>query len=202
MPYLFGRIYDALLEPMLHSWKSRLALWIDEASPGATLDICCGTGKQCRLIAAMQRAIGLDLDLSLLKYAKSVAPHIAFVCGDAAHLPFKPESFQNAGISLALHDKSPNLRTQMIREAQLILNRDGHFFLIDFEKPLSIKSRIGYALIYIIERMAGTEHFSNGREFVKSGGLEGFLQDHNLVTQKNHTSTWGSSSVVMTSKSI
>ena len=201
MPYLFGQLYDALLEPMLHKWKSRVASWIEEDSPGVTLDICCGTGKQCRLIAAMQRAVGLDLDLNLLKYAGSVAPHITFVCGDAAHLPFKSASLQNASISLALHDKPAYLRDQMLREAQRILKHEGHLFLIDFERPVSVKSRIGYAFIFLIEFMAGYEHFSNGRAFVKSGGLKAFIRENDFAALKNHTSRWGSSSVVMTRKS-
>ena len=173
---------------MLHSWKSRVAQWIKQDSPGLTLDICCGTGKQCRLIAEHSPVVGLDLDLDLLKFAQSTAPHILFVCADAGHLPFKGNSFKNANISLALHDKADSLRTQIIHQTEFILRAEGSFFIVDFEKPKSFKSRLGYSFIYLIELMAGREHFRNGREFVKMGGLESFVERHQMVSLKAHKS--------------
>ena len=192
-----GKAYDALLEPMLHRWKSRVARWIADESPGLTLDICCGTGKQCRLIADKNPVIGIDLSLDFMKYAKSVAPNIPFICADAERLPFKNGTFQNANISLALHDKPEALRQNIVAQAQRILRNNGHLFIIDFEKAESMKSKIGYIMIYLIELLAGHEHFSNGRQFVLSGGLKSFLQRHNITTQKIYTSTWGCSSITM-----
>lgn len=194
---LSGKIYENLLEPMLHRWKSRVAEWIGQESPGLTLDICCGTGKQCRLIAEHSPVIGVDLDLSMLKFAKLMAPDIDFVCADAGRLPFKQNVFQNANISLALHDKSSSLRSQIMTQGKNVLKSDGRFFIIDFERPDSLKSKIGYSLIYLIELMAGREHFANGREFVKSGGQQNFSKHHRLHVIKNHRSTWGSSSITM-----
>jgi ubiquinone/menaquinone biosynthesis C-methylase UbiE len=188
-------IYERLLEPMLHSWKSRVAQWIREDSPGVTLDICCGTGKQCRLIAEHSAVVGLDLDLELLKFAKLTAPSISFVCADAGRLPFKEDAFENANISLALHDKPDALRRQIIKQTKAALKPDGRFFIIDFEQPYSWKSRIGHGMVYLIELMAGWEHFSNGREFVTSGGLTSFLKRNNLQTMRKHKSQWGSSGI-------
>ncbi|MBN1482329.1 methyltransferase domain-containing protein [candidate division KSB1 bacterium] len=194
---LFGRLYDALLEPLLHGWKSRVAEWIATDSPGLTLDICCGTGKQCRLLAKDNPVVGLDLNYALLRYAKRVAPEISFVCADAKHLPFKTNSFQNANISLALHDKPENIRTLMVDQVMRVLQKNGFLYIVDFEKAKSIKAKIGYSLIYIIELMAGYEHFSNGRDFVTSGGLSGFIERNKLFCMKNYTSGWGSSSITM-----
>ncbi len=191
------KIYEYLLEPMLHRWKNRVAAWIANDSPGLTLDICCGTGKQCRLIAEHSPVVGLDLDFDLLKFAKMSAPHISFVCGDAGRLPFREGVFQNANISLALHDKPASLRAAIVDETRHCLRRDGHFFIIDFEQPHSIKSKIGYSFIYLIELMAGWDHFSNGRTFIKNGGQTAFAAQHALKNKKRHTSHWGSSSISM-----
>ncbi len=184
--------YEHLLEPLLHNWKARIAVWIANNSPGLTLDICCGTGKQCRLIAEHSAVVGLDLDLELLKFAKTTAPSLSFVCADAGRLPFKENVFQNVNISLALHDKPESLRRKITFQSQFVLAKAGHLFLIDFSKPASLKAIIGYSFIYFIELMAGWEHFSNGREFVTSGGLASFIKRHNLRTVQRHDSQWGS----------
>jgi len=192
-----AKLYDRFLEPLLYRWKSHVSEWIANESPGLTLDICCGTGKQCQLIAAHSPVIGLDLDLNMLKYAKSVAPEIPFVCADAKFLPFKTATFKNANISLALHDKPEVLRKKIVNQTEYLLQSNGHFFIIDFEQPYSTKSKIGYFFIYLIEFMAGREHFLNGREFVKTGGQRAFSQRHRLRSAKTHHSQWGSSSISM-----
>jgi len=195
-----SRIYDAILEPLLRRWKSKLAAWIAEEPAGLSIDICCGTGMQCRLLAKHTAVIGIDLDFDMVKFAQLRAPHIPFVCADAAHLPFKAQSFQNTIISLALHDKPERLRRVMIQEAKQSLRSSGRLWLLDFERPTSIRTKIGYSLIYVIELMAGREHFSNGREFVKSGGLKSFLQRHNLTPENLYQSRWGSSTIAGTSR--
>lgn len=191
-----SRLYDALLEPLLRRWKSKLASWIVDEPGGLSLDICCGTGMQCRLLAKHVSVIGIDLDADMVKFARSRAPHIPYVCADAAQLPFKAESFQNTIISLALHDKPERLRDAMIGEANRSLRPSGRLWLIDFEYPHTMKEKIGYSLIFVIELMAGREHFSNGREFVTSGGLESYLHRQNLTPEKSYKSRWGSSSIV------
>ncbi|MBN1465857.1 methyltransferase domain-containing protein [candidate division KSB1 bacterium] len=190
-------VYDLLLEPLLSRWKDRIGRWV-ATEPGMTVDICCGTGEQCRLIAKFSPVVGLDLDLAMLKYARSRSLDIHYVCGDAGRLPFKDKAFQNANISLALHDKVETARMRMIEETSRILNESGHLFLIDFEKAESTRSRIGYAFIYIIEFLAGRDHFANSRQFVKSGGLAAFTDRHHLVTDLHHSSAWGCSSIKMT----
>lgn len=195
--FIFARLYDSLLEPMLHRWKQRVSNWIKEHETGLVLDICCGTGKQCRMIAPHTPVVGLDLDLSMLRYAKTVATHIAFVCGDAECLPFKSGVFSATLISLALHDKPPKARTRMLGEAMRISGRNGHHLFIDFERLSSFKAKVGYIFVYGIEFLAGWQHFRNGRQFVKQGGLTQFLHDHRLAIHEKHTSTWGSSSMVL-----
>ena len=198
MSKLSGLLYDSLLEPLLNNWKSKIASLILKKPMGVTLDICCGTGKQCRIIAQNSAAIGVDLNFEILQFAHSRAPHIPFVCADAQYLPFKPRSFQHIVISLALHDKPEHLRQKMIREAKQTLRTNARLLLLDFEKPSTRKSKIGYSFINLIEFMAGTEHFRNGREFVKSGGLKSFLLRNDLEIERIHASSWGSSSIIET----
>jgi len=192
MSQLTAHIYETILEPLLHHWKSRLSSWVENGEAGLTLDVCCGTGKQCRLLAEHSPTIGLDLDVNMLKFAKSRAPDISFVCADAARLPFKSGVFRYVTISLALHDKPEVIRRSMIRGAIELLSFGGELLLFDFEQPASTKKKIGYALIYLIERMAGQEHFANSREFLKAGGLTRFLQRCGVSATRQASGTWAS----------
>ncbi len=194
----FARFYDLLLEPMLRHWKQRLSLWVREQKADVVVDICCGTGKQCRLIARHTGIVGLDLNIGFLHYAKSLSPNISYVCGDAEHLPLKSGALSATIISLALHDKPPATRAQMLSEAKRISNPGTHFF-IDFEQPDSLPTKLGYAFVFCIEFLAGWEHFRNGRQFVKNGGLAQFLNQNNLTIDRRHHSTSGSSAVVQCS---
>lgn len=188
------RIYEVVIEPLLRRWKTRVTAQIRQ-TPDAVLDVCCGIGTQCRMISRLAPAVGIDLDLSALRYARRMSPGVLFVCADAAHLPFRRSVFQAAVISMALHDKAEALRKSMIGELLPMTAADGKIILLDFERPRSAKAHIGYAMIWAIERLAGREHFRNGREFVRRGGLGGFLRRLNLQTETVHQSVWGSSSI-------
>ena len=36
-------------------------------------------------------------------------------------------------------------------------------------------------MVHIIERMAGGDHYRNGRNFLRRGGLKAFLDEHGFV---------------------
>lgn len=195
MSHIIVKLYDVLIEPLLSRWKMRLAETIQQRPPGIVLDICCGIGRQCQIVSRFTRSVGVDLDKSMLVYAHRSAPHLDFVCADAAYLPFRQGAFQSIVISLALHDKPEFLRQQMIGELRPLLRLDGRVVLLDFERPDSAKSQIGYALIWMIELAAGREHFRNGREFVKKGGVTTFLGRCSLQAETMNKSKWGSISI-------
>jgi ubiquinone/menaquinone biosynthesis C-methylase UbiE len=195
MSLIVIRLYDVLLEPLLHRWKMRIAEAVRQHPPGIVVDICCGIGRQCQMISRFSRTVGVDLDKAMLAYAHRAEPHIPFVCADAVHLPFHEGVFQSAVFSLALHDKPENLRQQMLSELYPLLLADGRVIILDFEPPYTRKSQIGYALIWLIERLAGREHFHNGREFVKKGGVTTFLHRAFLQAETITASEWGSVSI-------
>jgi ubiquinone/menaquinone biosynthesis C-methylase UbiE len=66
-----------------------------------------------------------------------------FVVGDALRLPFKDASFRGVTISFGLHDKSPEDRMAIAREARRILAPGGKAILVDFENPWNARSRLG-----------------------------------------------------------
>jgi len=196
--YTPGFIYDKLLEPMLRRIKRRVAGIVSKYGLDSCLDVCCGTGVQCSFIESRgTRVVGLDLDRKMLEFAAMKYPLIPFVCADAAKAPFKPDAFRGLVISFALHDKKEEMRTQIIRESANLIGESGYVVFVDFVKPWNFKSKIGYLFSYLIERMAGGEHFRNGRQFLSAGGLDRFMLKSGIVVVERHDIALGCLSVVL-----
>jgi len=53
--------------------------------------------------------------------------------------------------------------------------------------------------IYGIERLAGKEHFENGRQFLKQGGLSSFIQQHKREEIDRHDVEMAHTGVVVAS---
>lgn len=179
--YVGGLLNDWLLESPVRNIKKRVAQFVSLFNLYPVLDICCGSGVQCfRIIRNGEGVYGLDLDVGMVNYAVSKYPHIPFMCADATNVPVKDSSVRGAILSYALHDKFPETRNKMLQEVRRILSPDGKIVFVDFEPPWNKKSRMASLYIYGIERLAGKEHFDNGRQFLKQGGLSSFIQQHEL----------------------
>jgi len=198
--YFPGRLYDLALGGLLRGVRRRVAGAVGAAGLYPWLDICSGTGSQFRgLDRGLGRgaAIGLDMNLGMVRYAAARAPGRPFVCGDAARLPFKAGMFRAVSVSFGLHDKSPEVRRAMMAEARRVLGKGGRIVAVDFERPWSHKSRAGALFTWAVERLAGGEHFRNGREFLRRGGLRAFLRENGFIEISRHDIETGSISVVV-----
>ena len=67
--YLLGIIYEYLIEPLIKNVKVTLADYINsKENIFPLIDICCGTGAQCRLIDNKRGVLfGLDIDRKIKK---------------------------------------------------------------------------------------------------------------------------------------
>lgn|GEM_PF-4813502 len=194
---LYPFIYSFLVEPFIKAWKQRLTRWHVESQSSCVVDVCCGIGRQCEFLMKNGiKAIGLDLDVNFLRYAKKRCPSIPYVCGDAAHLPFKLDRIPEVQFSLGLHDKSPQIRNRMLLEAQQALVPKGGITILDFEQPWNTLSMAGFYFVSIFEFLAGWEHFKQSRLFIRRGGLSKLAKEHNLAVIKNHLSESGCSSMI------
>ena len=227
--YLPGRLYDLAFAGIFRGLRGRVAAAVERDGLYPWLDVCCGTGSQLRghgpvvrvpdlvapdlVVCSLDQqkghgpvvrvpdlvVCGLDKSAGLVRYAAARAPGLPFVCGDAARLPFKDGAFRAVSVSFGLHDKSPDLRRAMMAEARRVLALGGRFIAVDFENSWSFKSKTGALAVRAVERLAGGEHYRNGQNFLKHGGLRAFLRESGFVETARHEIEVGSISVVVAS---
>lgn len=191
-----GLIYDGLLGPLLRGIRRRVAGMVRAAGTGPCLDVCCGTGRQVRMLReGGVAALGLDLSRGMIGYAAAATPGAPFVRGDARRLPFKDAVFAAVVLSFGLHDKDPADRPVLLAEARRVLSPGGLLVLTDFERAWNSASRLGRLCADLIETTAGPRHFRNGRDFLRGGGLAGFVRRSGLRPAVRHLVAGGSLSV-------
>lgn len=178
-------VYDWAIEFPLRKVKQKIARIVSEYRLFPTLDLCCGTGKQARYVHLLGHPVfGLDLDFNMLSYARKKQNGVAWICADAACLPLPDGCFRGVILSYALHEKREGIRRKIMDEVRRILSPEGKVIFLDFENPWNRRARLGFALTWLIERAAGGQHFSNGRQFLIHGGLRGFVLENGLVEIK------------------
>lgn len=196
--YLAGRVYDWFIEPLVRNIKEKVAFYCETHELFPALDICCGTGTQCQIMGKKNPNVcGLDIDRSIVAYASSKYPQRKFICADAIRIPFKDHSFKGILISFSLHDKGSETQEKIMDEAQRLLDPEGAIVFVDFENPWNRRSKAGSLFSFMIERMAGGEHYRNNRRFLEEGGLQAFIQRHRLVELERHNIEMGSVSIVV-----
>jgi ubiquinone/menaquinone biosynthesis C-methylase UbiE len=213
--YLPGLLYDLAFSGMFNGLRTHVARDVEREGLYPWLDVCSGTGAQLRgqsrgrprghvpLVRIPDSGdlgkpgIGLDLHFGFVRYAAARAPGVPFVCGDAARLPFRNNSMKAVSVSFGLHDKNPDLRSAILEEARRVLSPGGRLIAVDFERPWDIKSRIGALFVRGIERLARGEHYRNGREFLRRGGLRGFLRESGFVEVSRRDVAAGSLGLVV-----
>lgn len=93
-------IYDLYMGMVDRFGFGRWRRWVVSGAKGRTLEVGCGTGRNLPLYASPVTVVGLELDLLLLRSARSKADHALLVVGSAEALPFKESSFDTVVSSL------------------------------------------------------------------------------------------------------
>ena len=200
--YLPEVLYEVVLERPLTGIRRLVGELVTEAGLLPLIDICCGPGNQLERFAATSLragapSVGLDINFKAVRYAAARRPAFPFVCGDAAHLPFRAGSFRGALLSFALHEQEPQVRLQILRAAREVLAPGGHLILIDFECPWNSTSRLAYGYTSVIEKLAGRDHFRRNRDFYRRGGLRTLLAENGLKEVLRHDVAAGTCAIVV-----
>ena len=144
---VFGEIaaeYDRVTPPLSfgrdRAWKRDLVDSLPPLVRPRCLDIACGTGDLCELLAAKYRdaeIVGLDLTKAMLNIARERirGPRVTFRTGDMCRLDFPDGAFDIVTGGYALRN-APDLR-QALAEIRRVLKPGGAAAFLDFSKPPS-----------------------------------------------------------------
>jgi demethylmenaquinone methyltransferase / 2-methoxy-6-polyprenyl-1,4-benzoquinol methylase len=140
---MFDRIapvYDVMNRAMTmgldRRWRRLAARSVVHAGD-QVLDSCCGTGDlaiECARLGA--RVTGLDFSEPMLERARSKAPELEWVRGDALALPFAEESFDVATVSFGIRNVA-DLEAGL-RELARVLRPGGRLAVLEITRPRGV----------------------------------------------------------------
>jgi len=140
-------------------WRVATVKAVDP-QPGETiLDLAAGTGTSSAAFAKRGALVtALDLSQGMIDVGRQRHPEIAFVHGDAEHLPFGDETFDAVTISFGLR----NVNDPMAALAEMIrvLKPGGRVVICEFSTPPLGVLRLGY-LTYLKRVLPGIARLSS-----------------------------------------
>ncbi|MGW8168976.1 MAG: class I SAM-dependent methyltransferase [Sulfurovaceae bacterium] len=193
-----SKFYDILLYPFVRTIRHKIVDVIKCHKYNAILDVCCGTGDQIKLLK--QNGIdsqGIDISNDMLEIANKGKIKANCRYGNAADTIYKNNQFDLVMTSFALHEKDHFTTRQILKEMMRISSKD--LLIVDYElgRKTSFFSKW---LIYLIEWIAGREHYCNFKSYINLGGLDGLLNDIKFDTIEKHYFGGGGVVLIVLSK--
>jgi len=177
-------IYKFIIDPLLSGGRAAVLNELEEGD--RVLDIASGTGALA--MAASDKAsyvLGIDLDGEKIQLARDTAQkrnmqHIEFALMDASNLSsFGKGQFDAAVISMAVHQFEPEVAVKILSEMKRVASK---VIILDYSFPLP--STLMRSVVFIIERIAGGDHYRNFRKYISRGGLDHFTGATGLIKKK------------------
>ncbi|WP_028050151.1 demethylmenaquinone methyltransferase [Cellulomonas sp. URHD0024] len=139
----YDRTNDVLSLGQDRAWR-RATIKAVDAQPGQTvLDLAAGTGTSSEPMAdAGVRVIACDLSVGMLEVGKRRRPDLAFVAGDALHLPFADQSFDAVTMSFGLRNVSDV--EGALEELYRVTKPGGRLVVCEFSRPTFAPFRTVY----------------------------------------------------------
>ena len=139
-------VYDPLvrfISSFFGGEESLRGLTIDkmDLKPGQkVLDVCCGTGTLCAMIAEEIRSdgevVGVDLSENMLKKAENRREdNIRFCYANAEEIPYANGYFDRASMTFGLHEMPHPVRMNVLHEMQRVLKPGGKIIVLDYAYP-------------------------------------------------------------------
>lgn len=175
--------YDFFTAPLLKAARGTIVRTAKAHKCRRILDVACGTGELATMLAKAGLEVNaIDLSPAMLAVAgRKSHPRIAFYRGSAENLPYASACFDCVTISLALHEMEPNMRMGAAAEILRVLTPGGKLIVFDYAPLYNGGSALGLALMGLVEKMAGREHFRNFVRFTRSGGIKQLLEPFELT---------------------
>lgn len=152
---------------------------IAETGARQVLEIGCGTGYWLKtLLPHVDKIIGLDNSIGMLRRASDLKGSIELVCGSADYLPFTANSFDLIFVVNALHHF--NDKQGFIDQSRCLLRSCGALATIG----LDVLSAIGHWVIY--DYFPETIEYDQSR-FPQWEQIQSWMQSAGLVVQPMRT---------------
>jgi SAM-dependent methyltransferase len=166
-----GRGWDDLV-PSADSYAALEAFlasaWV--ASPGDAVDLGCGGGQACIMLAARgHRVVGIDFAPTAIELARRNAPALRFEVGDCLALELPADSFDLAVDNHVLHCILGEDRARFLQEVARVLRRGG----ILFSETMSREGGVDFAAFGFDEQTFVSHH--NNRYLVGADELDAEL---------------------------
>ena len=175
-----GIVYKYTIDPILSPVQNIATAMLP--SDKKIVDIACGTGAFVFKIASKSKHVtGIDCSESMINTAlkvkdRSSVKNVKFILSDAAKLNLLcNKEFDIAILSMALHQFSPEIGLNVLLESIRISTE---ILIIDYSYPLS--PFINKYLVYLVERIAGKEHYVNFTSYMDYGGINTYLKKTGL----------------------
>ena len=188
MMFIFN--YETLIDPLLRDIRKFTPEFSGVNAGDRVLDVCCGTGAQ--VLEYGRRgiiAIGIDTSPSMLNIAarnrmRQALANVSFQLAEATNLPFPDGYFDYVSVSFGLHDKEKSIRDKVVSEMKRVVKQEGALIFIDFQVPLP--KNVWAMFARIIEFLAGGSHYQGFKDYLRNGGLNQILKDHQLLEEYTH----------------
>ena len=176
-----GKLYSYLIDPLLRRMHTRTASLVQ---PGEqVLDLACGNGTLALMMAQKGAVVtGIDLSEKAIIYGekrkeKNRLLNLTFMVSDATMRGnWTDTSYDVVVLSMALHQFSPSDITTIL---QMVNRIASHFIILDYASPMT--SRVSGKLATLIERLAGSEHYNNYKQYQERGGAVSLLKEQGMV---------------------
>lgn len=174
-----GWFYDKLIAPNQDRMFGEIKNLIQPNS--SVLDVGCGTGRFSFSAAdKVSKVVGIDLSSKNINTAnqtlnKNPNNKISFLHTTLSDLISKQQHFDYAVITYVIHEVNPEERIPLLKE---MMNLADKIIIGDYLVPIS--KNFWSVLNEVVEFLAGKEHYTNFKDFVKIGGLQSLTKQAEL----------------------
>lgn len=164
--------YDFLLDPLLLTMRAAVSRAAIAIKPENTVDLCCGTGRQLKILRkqGLMNLTGVDLSDEMIAIARRGRFAPTCIAEDATATGIDADSVELVLINLALHEKSREDAGRLLDEACRILKQGAKLIIGDYNTEAGVPCLTRKAITFV-EFIAGGEHYANYKKYLSYGGL-------------------------------
>lgn len=174
-----GWFYDKLIAPNQDRMFGEIKSLIQPNS--SVLDVGCGTGRFSFSVAdKVSKVVGVDLSSKNITTAnqthqKNPNNKISFLHTTLSNLVSQNHHFDYAVMTYVIHEINPEERIPLLKEMIILADK---IIIGDYLVPIS--KSFWSVLNEAVEFLAGKEHYTNFKDFVKIGGLQSLTNQAEL----------------------